>query len=133
MKLLLLVDDFVDAAALIKQLDLKNPKIIYEQEVAENTGLTYGDPYYISKLTNSMASLTNLFQPRVPAVIVMHLMHYKAVELIKHDISVLIYNGQKKQKLFYNVRYPTNFSLQTVLDHKTIAEINSQIQKISLK
>jgi hypothetical protein len=119
MKILLLSHDLDAAKSWIQNQQLDNMFILDERDVALQNTVKYRDgflnPNYTGAMVENFRILQLTFKSQRPFVMLMDMRHYKAVDLIPHDYSVLYYDGSLSKKLFYNRSY----SVDLIIDNPT--------------
>ena len=111
LKLLILTDDIPAGRSLVEKLDIPKLYILDEQMVREGTGI-FEDPDtagYPDRLLTKMGSLVKTFTAKRPIAVILDMRYHRAVELIPHEASCLLYDGSKKRRLAYNPTYKTMF------------------------
>jgi hypothetical protein len=116
MKILVLTDDFEQAKLMINQLEIDAIHCIDEDQLLETTNISPEEPGYLFWMSQRAAAVFQSYKFNRNLVIFMDMKHWAAVELIQHDLSILIYSGDKRRKLFYNPKYKTDFVVKNSSD-----------------
>jgi hypothetical protein len=132
-KLLVLTDDPDQARSVLESMDIPKLYIIDEQMVWTSTGMTMDrdDPEYRPRMVQKISALTRAFSAKRPLATVLDMRFQEAIETVPHDASILIYDGSKARKLFYNVKYKTTFTIKGPQDAKSIDMVQKAIQNIA--
>ena len=131
MKILVLADDFDTARNVIESLEIKSLHCIDENQLLENTGVDKDAPGYLYWMTNRAKAKFQNYSFDKNLVMLMHMSHFAAVELIEHDFSILIYNGKMKRRLFYSTLYTTDFTIKSSNDIEKITAITDSLQNFN--
>jgi len=132
LKILILTDDIPAGRSLVEQLDIPKIYILDEQMVREGTGIVE-DPDsagYPDRLLNKMRSLVKTFAAKRPMAVILDMRYHRAVELIPHEISCLLYDGSKSRRLAYNPTYKTMFRAKD-LDDQSVEMLAKTIKNIA--
>ena len=111
LKILILTDDIPAGRSLVEQLDIPKLYILDEELVREGTGIVE-DPDsagYPDRLLAKMGSLVKNFTAMRPIAVILDMRYHRAVEMIPHEISCLLYDGNKNRRIAYNPTYKTMF------------------------
>ncbi len=116
MKILVLTDDIAQARSMIDQLEIDSVHCIDEEQLLETTHVSPEEPGYLFWMSQRAAAVFQSYKFNKNLVILMDMKHWAATKLIQHDLSVLIYSGTKKRRLFYNPKYKTDFVAKNLND-----------------
>ena len=132
-KLLVLTDDPAIARSVLESMDIPKLYIMDEEMVRTSTGMTMDptDPEYRPRMIQKIGALTRAFSAKRPLATVVDMRSQDAVDQVPHDASILIYDGSKARKLFYNVKYKTTFTIKGPKDKKSMDMVQKAIQSIS--
>ena len=130
MKILVLADDFDAARSIIEKLEIQNLHLIDEDQLLESTGVDKDTPGYLYWMTNRAKAKFQNYSFDRTLVMLMHISHFAAVELIEHDFSVLIYSSTKKRRLFYNPMYKTDIIISSLKDPNALDLVQKCIDKL---
>ena len=131
LKILILTDDIAAGRSLVEQLDIHKLYILDEELVRDGTGIVE-DPDsagYPDRLLTKMRSLVKNFTASRPIAIILDMRYHRAVELIPHEISCLLYDGSKSRRLAYNHTYKTTFQAVD-LDDPVLEKLASTLKHI---
>jgi hypothetical protein len=132
LKILILTDDIAAGRSLVEQLDIPKIYILDEELVRDGTGIVE-DPDsagYPDRLLTKMRSLVKNFTASRPIAIILDMRYHRAVELIPHEISCLLYDGSKSRRLAYNPTYKTMFRAKD-LDDQSVEMLAKTIKNIA--
>lgn len=132
MKMLILTDDVTQARQLISQFNIENIFVLDEVMVREGAGVTTDPdtPGYKDWIVTKMSNLVKAFKFKLHVAVIADMRYDRAVELIPHDFSCLLYSGSKKHHLAYNPQYKTTYKIKDLADTSSIQNIQKVIQNI---
>ena len=117
----------------IERLNLEDFHHITESQVADIVGKFPNgrlDVGYNEYITKTMATLVQAYRGKKSLMVAIHLDSQNAVDLIKHDISILVTSDKPVNKLNDSPTYKTTFRISYPMIDEQISDLNRALASI---